>query len=127
MGYKPALHLTPRTTSLTIRSHIVILSISSNDPSTLVPILRSSSPRSALVSSVSVMVDVRDALEGCLEEYMDDTALLGGGHGYLELSDWWGESGIRRNVGDSGVGGAKPWVERMRRFCMARSRTQRAL
>jgi hypothetical protein len=53
------------------------------------------------------MVDVRDVLEGCLEEYTDDTALLGGEHGYPELSDWC-ESGIRRNVGDSGVGGAEP-------------------
>ena len=80
--YKPALIFTPRTTSLTIRSHMVTLSISSNDPSSLVSIFRSSNPRSVLVSSSSVSVKVvaRDTHEDCVE-YMDDTALLGGGDG----------------------------------------------
>ena len=84
--YKIALFLTPRTTSLTTRSHIVILSISSNDPFSLVSIFRSNSPRRALASSSSASVeDARDTQEDW-EEYAVDIALLGGDDGYPEWS-----------------------------------------
>lgn len=86
-----------------IRSHIVALSISSNDPSSLALILRNKSPRRARVSSssLSVNVDARDTREDCAEENAEDNAPLGAG-GEYQAGGFGGKNESPASGGDEG-------------------------